>query len=75
VIDLNMRGTLMKLAPILPCLVLCPFMLEQTKVPASDWPMYARDLNGTRYSPLKQINIVNVAKLQRAWTYRLRYGC
>ncbi len=34
-----------------------------------EWPMYGRDLGGTKYSPLKQINTTNVGKLQRAWTY------
>lgn len=34
--------------------------------------MYNRDLAGTRYSPLTQINTRNVAKLTRAWSYRLR---
>jgi quinoprotein glucose dehydrogenase len=34
-----------------------------------EWPMYNRDLAGTRYSPLKQIAPGNVAKLTRAWSY------
>src|SRR5438105_13280116 len=38
----------------------------------SDWPMFNRDLAGTRYSPLTQINTANVANLQQAWTYKLR---
>jgi quinoprotein glucose dehydrogenase len=33
-----------------------------------DWPLYNRDLAATRYSPLKQINAGNVAKLTRAWS-------
>lgn len=37
-----------------------------------EWPMYNRDLAGTRYSPLTQINPDNVARLQKAWSYRLR---
>jgi len=36
-----------------------------------DWPMYNRDLAGTRYSPLTQINAKNVARLKKAWTFRL----
>jgi quinoprotein glucose dehydrogenase len=36
-----------------------------------DWPMYNRDLAGTRFSPLKQINTGNVATLTRRWSYRL----
>jgi|SRR5579871_462182 len=38
----------------------------------ADWPMYTRDLAGTRYSPLTQVNTGNVSKLIPAWTYRLR---
>ncbi len=34
-----------------------------------DWPVYGGDPGGTRYSPLKQINRENVAKLKPAWTY------
>lgn len=37
----------------------------------NDWPTYGRDLAGTRYSPLKQINSANVAQLVRAWTYHM----
>jgi quinoprotein glucose dehydrogenase len=37
-----------------------------------DWPTYNRDLAGTRYSPLTQINPANVASLKLAWSYRLR---
>src|SRR2546423_7423028 len=38
----------------------------------ADWPTYNRDLAGTRYSPLTQINTTNVANLKQAWSYRLR---
>ena len=31
--------------------------------------MFNRDLAGTRYSPLTQINAANVGKLTKAWTY------
>lgn len=37
----------------------------------NDWPTYGRDLAGTRYSPLKQINSANVPQLVRAWTYHM----
>ena len=40
--------------------------------PAWDWPTYNRDLAGTRYSPLTQINTTNVSTLTQAWSYRLR---
>ncbi|WP_075182787.1 glucose/quinate/shikimate family membrane-bound PQQ-dependent dehydrogenase [Pantoea sp. 1.19] len=35
----------------------------------ADWPAYGRDQEGTRYSPLKQINESNVKNLQPAWTF------
>jgi len=40
--------------------------------PDADWPTYNRDLAGTRYSPLTQINTANVANLKQVWSYRLR---
>src|SRR5207248_9967932 len=46
--------------------------LAQTRTPPGDWPMFNRDLAGTRYSPLTQINPRNVAELQQVWTYRLQ---
>ena len=33
--------------------------------------MYNRDLAGTRYSPLTQINTANVANVKLAWSYKL----
>ena len=34
-----------------------------------DWPHYARDLEGTKYSPLDQIGPVNIADLAVAWSW------
>src|SRR5437868_6993527 len=34
-----------------------------------DWPGYARDPGGQRFSPLAQVNTKNVAKLKLAWQY------
>jgi len=39
--------------------------------PDADWPMYNRDLAGTRYSPLAQINTNNVSTLKKAWSFKL----
>ena len=39
--------------------------------PGDDWPTYNRDLAGTRYSPLTQINTQNVSRSSR----RGRIGC
>src|SRR5882672_5611969 len=36
---------------------------------AQEWPAYAGDTGGSKYSPLKQINRENVARLKLAWTF------
>jgi quinoprotein glucose dehydrogenase len=41
------------------------------RIEPADWPNYNRDLAGTRYSPLTQINTQNVARLKLAWSYSL----
>src|SRR5687767_1511766 len=38
----------------------------------ADWPTYRRDLAGTGYSPLSQINLKNAATLAPAWTFRIQ---
>jgi quinoprotein glucose dehydrogenase len=38
---------------------------------AKDWPLYRGDLEGTGYSPLKQINTHNADKLTQSWTQQL----
>ena len=38
---------------------------------ADDWPMYSRNLAGTRFSPLTEINTGNVARLNQAWSVQL----
>ncbi|MCY4661294.1 MAG: PQQ-binding-like beta-propeller repeat protein [Acidobacteria bacterium] len=43
---------------------------EAARSPDADWPTYNRDLAGTRYSPLDQIDTGNVAELAEAWSYR-----
>ena len=52
-------------------------LLAQTPAPSArasgaDWPMYNRDLAGTRFSPLTQIDTANVGKLTSVWTYQLQ---
>ncbi len=37
--------------------------------PASDWPVYAGDPGGRRYSSLDEITPANVAELELAWEY------
>jgi hypothetical protein len=37
----------------------------------NDWPMYSRDVTGSRFSPLADINTGNVAQLTQAWSVQL----
>lgn len=45
-----------------------------TKPLANDWPTYAGDYSGQRYSRLTQINPTNVKNLTLAWTTRVTNG-
>ena len=58
-------------AAMLPILQAQTARGPQANTAAADWPMYNRDLYGTRYSPLTQINTRNVARLTRAWSLKL----
>jgi quinoprotein glucose dehydrogenase len=46
-------------------------LLAQPAPEAADWPTYNRDLAGTRFSPLTQIDTENVGELRQAWSYDL----
>jgi quinoprotein glucose dehydrogenase len=62
-----------KFAIVLAAVAMLPAMFAQpAKTRDGDWPMYNRDLAGTRYSPLTQINTGNVARLTKVWSYRFR---
>ncbi len=37
----------------------------------TDWPTYGHDPGSTRFSPLKEVNLSNVSKLTRAWTFHM----
>ena len=50
--------------------VLAPVAQEPQRRAAADWPTYNRDLAGTRYSPLDQINTRTVSSLREVWSYR-----
>src|SRR5258708_39814164 len=45
---------------------------QGTRIPDADWPRMHRDLAGTKYSPLAQINTKNVGSLKEAGSYKLR---
>ena len=60
-----------RLAVGIAALCLVPALWPQAKRDASwDWPMWAHDLAGTKYSSLKQITVQNVGNLKQAWVYR-----
>jgi glucose dehydrogenase len=42
----------------------------QSPAQAGDWRAYGRDVGGTRFSPLGQIDTANVTRLGLAWVYR-----
>src|SRR5262245_66429554 len=57
---------------VLAAAAMLPTMAQTPRSnPGADWPMYNRDLGGTRYSPLTQITTANVSNLKMAWSYRL----
>ena len=43
---------------------------ETQRSAAADWPTYNRDLAGTRYSPLTQINTRTVGSLREVWSHK-----
>ncbi len=58
---------------VVAALLLAPLpALAQSESPMTlgdNWPRYAGDLAGTRYSPLDEITPENVRDLETAWTY------
>src|SRR5216110_2114077 len=52
--------------PAIPILLLSISAL----LPAQEWPAYAGDSGGSKYSRLKQINRENVVRLKVAWTFQ-----
>jgi quinoprotein glucose dehydrogenase len=47
-------------------LLLSVWFVSSTASFDSNWSSYGHDAGGTRYSPLKQINVQNVSKLKVA---------
>jgi quinoprotein glucose dehydrogenase len=57
---------------ILVITTLFVFFNAQAQVDADrSWSVYKADENSSNYSPLSQINIVNVSQLQPAWTFAM----
>jgi quinoprotein glucose dehydrogenase len=62
----------MKLLSLMAAMLIAIALAVAATIPSKDWPTQNRDLAGTRYSPLTQINTKNVQNLKQAWTFRLR---
>jgi quinoprotein glucose dehydrogenase len=62
------RFRLMAAAAVVALLAAAP---GAQKTADGDWPMYGRDLAGTKFSPLKQVTAENVSRLQPAWNVTL----
>ena len=61
--------TVLLLAMVLPTAL--PAQSPRQQADAADWPAYSRNLAGTRFSPLTQINTENVGSLRQIWSYPL----
>jgi quinoprotein glucose dehydrogenase len=49
-------------------------MAQTGRQAGRDWPYHLGDQGGTRFSTLSQINVSNVATLERAWTFKTGSG-
>lgn len=60
---------------VLSALLMLPAACTQSRneaIDPGDWPRYTRDLAGTRYSPMTDINTTNVSTLTTAWSFKVR---
>jgi len=71
--DTDIRTTKLPHLPTLNKYLFCFFLLfiSQAAISAEseDWPLYGRDYNNQRFSPLKQIDSSNIQHLKLAWRY------
>src|SRR5687768_13625799 len=51
------------------CIVFDAGMRGDAWQTGKDWPVYGGNKAGNRYSPLRQVNLKNVSKLEVAWMY------
>ena len=73
-VSMNARAGLLAaaMAGFMSLGLLVPEASQAQEDSGADWPLYARDAGGTRFSPLDEINTHNVKRLQQAWSFRLR---
>ena len=69
---MSARSALLAGAAILASLGLAAGPARAAHLPDTGWTMYGHDFSNTRYSPLNQINVKNVAHLKLA--YSLQFG-
>jgi quinoprotein glucose dehydrogenase len=55
---------------VIAALLLCVFVSIGADRAPVDWPVWGGDQGGGHYSALAEINVANVAKMQRAWTWK-----
>src|SRR5690606_20927375 len=72
--DLHMNRTRAARLAALSLALMLSFESPALADDGNDWPRYARDPGGTRFSPLGQIDKENVKQLEPAWSFRLRPG-
>jgi glucose dehydrogenase len=54
---------------LVPVAILSAFVAIASVASAQDWSVYGADQDGSRYSPLSQIDTKSVTKLKAAWIY------
>ena len=71
--SMGLRGRMVSVVPsmFLCAAATCFGQASGSGQTAGDWPMYGHDGGSTRYSPLTQVNLDNVSKLTRAWTFHM----
>jgi len=66
----HMRHTKLLTLAALACLSGAAWSQAQPSTKNGEWPHYTADLNGTKYSPLDQINASNFNQLEVAWRFK-----
>ena len=65
-----MSRTLKLAAVLVAVLGISVSLSGQAGMPPGDWRYYNRDIGGSKYSPLDQINAANFNKLEVAWRFK-----
>ena len=65
---MRIRGAIISIAA---ASLLAALHAQESRQIAADWPMYNRDLLGTRHSPLTEITPANVSRLRQVWAFKV----